>query len=162
MKVEAIKDGKGNVIVSEESLKNLINDPVNYRIEFEKILDQNYTFSTTDNGYFLSKRYEHQNEDTEWTGNDVGLVYELFKDTIIVYEKREDLLPLDGSEQIKQGDEPIGKTADGWILVEAGPRPWLIERPLMYDYQYLTISEDGRKNRPWKQDEIQRIKEIFN
>jgi hypothetical protein len=26
----------------------------------------------------------------------------------------------------------------------------------------LTISEDGSKNRPWKQDEIIKIQELFN
>ncbi len=161
MKLGAIKDGKGNIVISEESFINLINSPGNYAT-CKKILDQNYIFNVTDDGYFLSKRYELQNEDTEWTGNDVGLVYELFKDTKIVYERRSDLIHLDGSEKIKQGDEPLGKTADGWIAVEPEPRPWLIERPMMYDGQYLTISEDGRKNRPWKKEEVENIEKLFN
>lgn len=47
-------------------------------------------------------------------------------------------------------------------VVEPKPTPWLIERPLRYYYQYLSISEDGKTNRPWKQDEINKIQELFN
>lgn len=184
---KALKDGKGNIIMPDDSFdlllsclsnqKNLyttlndinidVKNKIQNRIEdikkqSQKILQQKYVFSLSEGDYYLSKRYEYQNDDTEWSGKDVGLVYELFKDTRIVYEKREDLLPLDGSEKIKEGDEPIGKTADEWIAVEPEPRPWLIERPLMYDGQYLTISEDGFKNRPWKQEEVEQIKLLFD
>lgn len=196
MKVDAIKDGKGNIVISEDSFEMLlacldnqkfvgespqnadsisvgkeaywkgqqdIQDTIDqYNRSCRDILHQKYVFSLSEDGYYLSKRYENQIEDTEWTGEDVGLVYELFKDTRIVYEKREGLFPLDGSEEIKQGDKPIGKRADGWIAVEAEPRPWMIERPLMYDGQYLTISEDGFKNRPWKQEEVEQIKLLFD
>lgn len=183
MKVNAIKDGKGNIVISEESFGVLLNFLDNQKFMHEqgseirdynqkviddfnqscrKILNQKYVFSLSEEGYFLSKRYDNQTEDTEWTGEDVGLVRELFKDTRIVYKKREDLLPLDGSEEIMQGDKPLGKTLDGWIAVEPEPRPWLIERPMRYDGQYLTISEDGKKNRPWKQEELEKIREIFN
>ena len=196
MKVNAIKDGKGNIIISEDSFEMLLacldnqkfvgESPQNadslsvgedkywkgqediqntidqYNRQCRDILHQKYVFSLSEDGYYLSKRYEQQSEDTEWSGEDVGLVYDLFKDTRIVYRKREDLFPLDGSEEIKQGDVPLGKTADSWIVVEPEPRPWLIERPMMYDGQYLTISEDGFKNRPWKAIEIEKIKEKFN
>ncbi len=33
---------------------------------------------------------------------------------------------------------------------------------LRYDYQYISISEDGKTNRPWKQKEIEQINELFN
>jgi hypothetical protein len=46
--------------------------------------------------------------------------------------------------------------------VEPEPRPWLIERTLRYDCEYLTISEDGKKNRPWKKEEIDNIRKLFN
>lgn len=196
MKVNVIKDGKGNILISEDSFEMLLacldnqkfvgEPPQNgdslsvgkdeywkgqqdiqdcidhYNRECRKILHQKYVLRTESDGYFLAKRYEHQNEDTEWTGEDVGLVYELFKDTRIIYEKPENLLPLDDSEEIMEGTEPIGKTEDGWIAVEPEPRPWLIERPLRYDYQYLSISEDGKTNRPWKEEEIKKIKELFD
>ena len=183
MKVDVIKDGKGNIVISEDSFEMLLNCLDNQKFiheqngsvkdENQKVIDdfnqecrdilhQKYVFSLSEDGYYLSKRYENQIEDTEWTGEDVGLVYELFKDTRIIYKKREDLLPLDGSEEIKEGTEPIGKTKDGWIATEPKPRPWLIERPMMYDGQYLTISEDGFKNRPWKQEEVEQIKLSFD
>ncbi len=180
MKIEAKKDGKGNIVISEDSFEMVLacldnqkfvgDVPQNgdslsvgkneywkgqqdiqntidyYNRECRKILHQRYILRTESDGYFLTKRYEHQTEDTTWTGKDVGLVYELFKDTRIIYEKSENLLPLDSSEEIMEGTEPT---------------PWLIERPLMYDYQYLTISEDGKTNRPWKQDEINKIQELF-
>jgi hypothetical protein len=196
MKVDAIKDGKGNIVITEDSFEMILacldnqkfvgESPQNgdsisvgknkyyktqkdiqdvidfYNRECRKILHQKYILRTESDGYFIAKRYEHQTEDTEWTGDDVGLVYELFKDTRIVYKETRDLLSLDGSEEIMEGTEPIGKTIDGWIAVEPKPRPWLIERPLRYDYQYLSISEDGKTNRPWKRDEINKIQELFD
>jgi len=196
MKVEAIKDGKGNVVITEDSFEMLlscldnqkyvgeapqngdsisvgkdeyyktqkdIQDVIDfYNRECRKILHQKYIFNTEESGYFLTKKYEHQEKITPWTGEDVGLVYELFKDTRIIYKETRELLPLDGSEEIKEGSTPIGKTKDGWIAVEQEPRPWLIERAFRYDGDYLTISEDGSKNRPWKQDEIRKIINIFN
>jgi hypothetical protein len=110
----------------------------------------------------LAYKYVHQTEDTEWTGEDVGLVYWIFKDTRIIYNETRVLLPLDGSEMIKKGSNPIGKTEDGWIAVKPEPRTWLIERALRYDGEYLTISEDGVKNRPWKEEEINQITKILN
>lgn len=196
MKIDAKKDGKGNIVISEDSFERVltcldnqkfvgehpqngdslsvgedeywkgqedIQDAIDhYNRECRKILHQRYVLRTESDGYYLAKRYEHQTEDTEWTGIDVGLVYELLKDTRIVHEEPRNLFPLDGSEAIKEGIEPIGKTEDGWIVTESEPTPWLIERPLSYDYYYLTISEDGKRNRPWKQDEIDNITEILN
>ena len=79
-----------------------------------------------------------------------------------MYKETRKLLPLDGNEAIMEGTEPIGKTKDGWIAVKPEPRPWLIERPLRHDGDCLTISEDGSKNRQWKQDEILKIQDLFN
>lgn len=196
MKIEAKKDGKGNIVISEDSFEMILacldnqkfvgelpqngdslsvgedkywkgqqdiqNTIDHYNRESRKILHQKYVLRTESDGYFLAKKYEYQSEDTEWTGEDVGKVYELFKDTRIVYKKPENLLSLDESEEIMEGTEPIGKTQDGWIAVEPEPRPWLIERSLRFDYQYLTISEDGKTNRPWKKEEIEKISEILN
>jgi len=196
MKVEAIKDGKGNVVITEDSFEMLlgcldnqkfvgeapqngdsisvgenvyyktqkdIQDVIDfYNRECRKILHQKYILDTKEDGYFLMKKYEHQDKITPWSGEDVGLVYELFKDTRIVYKETRDLLSLDGGEEIKDGTKPIGKTKDGWIVVEPEPSPWLIERALRYDGDYLTISEDGSKNRPWKQEEIIKIQDLIN
>ena len=196
VKVEAKKDGKGNIIISEDSFEMILScldnqkfigeKPQNgdslsvgedeywkiqgenqdcidqYNRECRKILHQKYVLRTESDGYFLAKRYEHQNEDTEWTGEDVGLVYELFKDTRIIYRKPENLLLLDGSEEIIDGTDTIGKTDGGWMVVDPEPTPWLIERPFRYDYEYITISEDGKTNRPWKQEEIDKILKTLN
>lgn len=156
---DSLSVGKEAYWKGQQDIQDTIDQ---YNRSCRKILHQKYVLRTESDGYFLAKRYEHQSEDTKWTGEDVGLVYELFKDTRIIYKKPENLLPLDGSEEIMEGSEPIGKTQDGWMVVEPEPTPWLIERPLRYDYEYLTISEDGSKNRPWKEEEIQKIKELFN
>ena len=126
------------------------------------ILNQKYVFELTEEGYFLSKRYELQSENTEWSGEDVDLVHELFKDTVMDYEEPTDLLPLDDDDIIMSGTNPIGKTKEGWIVVKAEPRPWLIERAIRYDNEYLTISEDGKLNRPWKKEEVEEIYMLFN
>ncbi len=196
MKIEAKKDGNGNIVISEDSFEMVLacldnqkfvgEQPQNsdslsvgeddywkgqqdiqntidhYNRECRKILHQRYVFGTTHDGLSLYKKYEYQLGNTEWSGKDVGLVYELFKDTQIKYDKPKDILPLDGSEDIMEGTEPIGKTKDGWIVCDPEPTPWLIERPLRYDYVYLTISEDGKTNRPWKQEEVEKITKLFH
>lgn len=196
MELKAIKDGNGNIVITEDSFEMLltcldnqkfINEgPQNgdslavgkeqynktqeeiqttidkYNLSGRKILNQKYTISTVEESYFLVKKYEHQDAITPWTSEDVGLVYELFKDTIIEYIKPTNLLPLDGTEDTMAGTNPIGKDKDGWLYYEPEPTPWLIERPLRFDNDYLTISENGRENRPWKPEEIIKIQKQFN
>jgi len=41
----------------------------------------------------------------------------------MTYKEMIDLLPLDGSEQIMKGTEPIGKTKDGWLVIMPEPTP---------------------------------------
>lgn len=162
VKLEAKKDGKGNIVISEDSFEMLLScldnqknvgdeytqDIIdNYNRECREMLNQKYVFRTEENGYYLAKRYENQIEDTEWTGEDVGIVYQLFKDTKIA------------DDELGLSSEP---NDDGYLVVEKTSRPWLIERPLDMDYEYLTISEDGKLNRPWKQDEIINIEKLFN
>lgn len=157
-----IKDGKGNIIIDEKTFELLLSNDIDTIIKCKKILYQKYIFYTIEDGYYLCKRYENQENITEWSGNDVGLVYELFKDTRIKYKTPTGILPLDGTESIMEGPTPIGKNLEGWIIYEPEPRPWLIEISMRSDSMYLTISEDGHNNRPWKQEEINMIDEIFN
>ncbi len=195
MKIEAKKDGEGNIIISEDSFEMLlicldnqkfvyeppqngdsvsvgkddyfrvqrdIQDSINqYNRSCRNILHQKYIFEVTHNGLSLFKKYEHQDEITPWSGKDVGLVYTLFQDTKINYKKPSNLKPIT-DEYIKGGDTPLGVDENGWIHVEAKDKPWLIERPLRYDGNYLTISEDGSNNRPWKEEEIEQIQKLFN
>lgn len=195
MELKAIKDGKGNIVISEDSFEMLLacldnqkfvgEPPQNgdsasvgedyynktqheiqktideYNSECRKILHQKYVFETLHNGLSLCKRYEHQKDYTEWSVEDVLLVHSLFKDTERKFKEPENLISLDGTEQIMQGTEPIGKTDDGWIVCKPEPTPWLIERAIRFGYEYLTISEDGSKNRPWKKEEIEAIKKLF-
>jgi hypothetical protein len=177
VRLNAKKDGLGNIIITEHSFEYLLACLDNqkfgmvqqkiqvfidyYNAECRKILHQKYIFDTVEDGYFLTKRYRYQDKITPWSGEDVGKVYELFKDTKIEWEKPKNLKPITNENYIK-GDEPLGVTEDGWIIVEPEPQPWLIERALRYDGDYLTISENGKTNRPWKEEEIKNIEENFN
>lgn len=156
---DSLSENEESYITVQRDIQKYIDECNN---QCREILHQKYILTVENDGYFLSKRYEHQTEKTKWSNDDVALVYELFKDTKIIYKTNENLLLLDGSEEIMKGTQPIGKTEDGWIVCEPEDRPWLIERPLSYDYEYLTISEDGFRNRPWKQDEIDKITKILN
>lgn len=196
VKLEAKKDGNGNIVIAEDSFEMLLacldnqkfinESPQNgdsisvgeeqykstqqeiqatineYNRTSRDILHQKYVFETCGDGFWLTKRYEHQKDITPWSGKDVGKVYEVFKDTRIKWQKPENLIPLDGGEMIKDGTTPIGKNEDGWMACEPEQSPWLIERPLRFDGDYLTISEDGNNNRPWKTEEIEQIKNLFN
>jgi hypothetical protein len=196
MELKAKKDGKGNIIITEDSFEMLLacldnqkfvgEQPPNadamsmnpndywrgqqdiqdvidkYNRKCREILHQRCILETTHNGLSLLKKYERQEEPLEWSGEDIGKIYELFKDTKIKYEKPNNLIPLDGSEDIMCGTEPIGKTEDGWIACRPEDRTWLIEKALRYDGICLTISEDGKNNRPWKKEEILKIKKILN
>jgi len=196
IKIDAKKDGQGNIVISEDSFEILlgcldnqkfigeapqngdslsvgeegyyktqknIQDVIDeYNRGCRDILHQKYKIEVTHDGYFLSKKYERQDEITPWSGKDVGVVYELFKDTRIEYKKPENLRPLTDEDIYKEGDKPLGVDKDGWIAVEAEPRPWLIERAMRYDGDYLTISEDGFKNRSWKQEEVDNILKALN
>ena len=39
--------------------------------------------------------------------------------------------------------------------------PWLIERNVFSSEGHLTISENGKTNRPWKEEEIGKIRQLF-
>jgi hypothetical protein len=177
VKVNAIKDGLGNIVISEDSFEYLLscldNQKFNptqdmqnyidfYNNECRKILHQKYIFEAINDNYFLTKRYRYQDKITPWSGNDVGLVYELFKDTIMENEASTEKIKTITTESYKFGDEPLGITEDGWIMLKPELRPWLIERALRSDGDYLTISENGRTNRPWKEEEILNIQKLFN
>ena len=176
MKLDAIKDGLGNIIITEDSFEFLLTclehqkfkvSPVkqdvidNYNNECKKILQQRYIFETFNDGYFLFKKYKYQDKIIPWSGDDVSKAYELFDNTEIKYKKPENLKQITDEEYIF-GDTPLGVDENGWIICEPEPRPWLIERPTRYDNDYLTISEDGHNNRPWKEEEIKSIQMLFN
>lgn len=176
MKLDAIKDGLGNIIITEESfeflltclehqkfkISNVKQDVIdNYNNECKKILHQKYIFETFNDDYFLFKKYKYQDKIIPWSSQDVSKVYELFKNTEIEYKKPENLKPIT-NEEYKSGDKPLGVDENGWIVCEPESRPWLIERAMRYDDDYLTISEDGRNNRPWKKEEIKNIQMLFN
>ena len=176
VRLDAKKDGIGNIIITEDSFDYLLacldNQKFNptqeiqdfidyYNNECRKILHQKYIIEAIDDNYFLTKRYKYQDSLTPWSGDDVGKVYELFKDTRIPWKPPQHLKPI-GSKSYIEGKEPLGIDENGWFIVEPDPQPWLIERSLRHDFEYLTISEDGRNNRPWKEEEIENIRKIFD
>ena len=151
--VEAKKDGKGNIIISENSFEMLLaclenqkfvgEPPQNgdslsvgeeeywkgqediqntideYNRECRKILHQKLIFELKEDGYFLTKRYEHQEETINWDWNDVLKVRKMFDEN------------------------------------------WTIERNVFSSESHLTISEDGKQNRPWTTEEVKNVEKIF-
>lgn len=197
IKVNAYKDGKGNVVITENSFEMLLSCldnqkfahelPTNgdsiaegelnykskqqeiqeiideYNRECRNILHQKLIIAVSENGYYLVKSYESQDDLIDWSSDDVAKVKELFKDTEIPYVKPEGLLPLDGTEDIMEGTKPIGKDERGFIHCEPTEKtPWLIERAVFKSEAYLQISENGKECRRWKKEEVEKIKEIFN
>ena len=197
IKLEAKKDGNGNIVISEDSFEMILACLDNQKFVHElpqngdslaigeeeykstqqsiqetideynraarKVLHQKYIFETVGDGYWLTKRYDHQDSLTPWSGDDREKVCELFKDTIIIWDdKTENLKPIPEGTPIMEGSNPIGMNEDGWIVCKREPEPWLIERPMRYEDEYLTISENGTENRPWKLEEIEMIKKQFS
>lgn len=166
-KIDAKKDGTGNIIMPEESFKTMLNcfDKQVFHYEINNcmdILNQKYIFEATNEEYWLTKKYEIQDEVIPWSSDDIAIVHELFKDTIIEYKEPKNLKPItDDTPLIKDGPEPLGIDEDGWVVCRRDPTPWLIERPMRHDYMYLTISENGESNRPWKKEEVERIVNAF-
>ncbi len=187
-KIEAIKDGTGNIIISENSFKTLLayldiqknvhetrhgryvgeeqyksaqqdtqNTIDEYSTACKKILHQKYVLETNNDEYWLSKRYEHQKELTPWSNKDISVVNELFKDTRIKWEKPENLRPIPEGAITMSGTNPIGMDENDFFVCEPEPTPWLIEAPMRRNGEYLTISEDGKINRPWEFNEIERV-----
>jgi len=185
-KLDAIKDGEGNIIISEDSFEFLLacldnqkfvgelpkngdsiaegeesynatqlaiqNSIDEYNKECRKILHQNYVFTTESDGYFLVKKYKHQDNITPWSGKDVGKIYEIFKDTKRIYQKE---IEEKGTLSLFEDDKEKS----------VGPpenEPWYFERPLRYDGDYLTVSEVYPNNRPWTEEEIKKIQFHFN
>lgn len=178
--VNAFKDGLGNIVISEDSFDYLLacldNQKFNplpdsqnfidyYNSECRKILHQKYIFETLENSYYLTKRYFYQDKITPWSSEDIVKVYELFKHTKIEWEAPKNLKPIENGYPVKgglNGKKPLGIDENGWIIYEPESQPWLIERALISDDNYLTISENGKNNRPWKIEEISKIENIFN
>jgi hypothetical protein len=175
---KAHKDGIGNIIIEEDSFEMLLacldnqkfgpnqeNQKIidEYNNECRRILHQKYVFDTEEDNYFLRKRYFYQDKLTPWSSDDVNLVYTIFKDTIRdTIRDREMPNNLKPNEDYPKEEKPLGVDENGWIVCEPQTEPWLIERPIRCDYMYLTISENGYVNRPWKKEEIEKISELFN
>jgi hypothetical protein len=184
MKVIAIKDGNGNVIMSEDSfatillhldnqkeifetkrrgLRSGIQQAIDeYKKECKKILLQKYILYTAADGYLLQKKYEYQELNTAWSNDDYHRVCKLFENTERKKKNYKKLRPVTEDDVIKEGTNPIGINEEGWVVCEEEPEPWLIERKLSYDYYSLTISEDGLNNRRWKEEEIEKINKLLN
>lgn len=151
MSINALKDGKGNIIITEDSFERLLacldnqkfvgEIPQNgdsmddgdyykkqkeiqgfiddFNRECRKILHQKLIFKTENDNYFLIKKFEYQNEFIDWTGEEIGMIKNLFN------------------------------------------KDWLIERNVFSSEAHLTISENHINNRPWKEEEILKIEKLY-
>ena len=114
---------------SQQAMQKIIDD---YNKQCRKFLHQKYIMELHADGYFLSKRYEHQDKITPWLEDDMYIVFKLFENTRIQRQipSTQELLPLSDDDCVMVGTNPIGKTNDGWIVCEPKDTPWLIERLL--------------------------------
>lgn len=157
MRQEIYKDGKGNVVISEQ-LFSLITgniDNIQLRNYCIAILHQQILIEPKSDNYYLTKRYSHQRELISWyDGNGLCKVLELFKDTEL---KRPEL-----TEEQKQLTFKEEKFYLELMPVMPEKEPFKIETAFRSEGEYLTISEDGVNNRPWTQEEINAIQNIIN
>ena len=197
-KVEAFKDGKGNIVITEDSFEMVlacldnqkfvgegpcngdslsigkeeyyktqqnIQDTIDkYNRECRKILHQKLVFELKEDDYYLTKRYEFQDKIIGWSWVDALKIRDsVFKDSVINKEFKipENLKPITKDTPIMKGTEPLGINEEGFVVCKPDPQPWLIERNVFTDEGHLTISEDGKNNRPWKKSEVEQIKNLF-
>lgn len=154
--LNAIKDGKGNIVINEDSFDFLLTcldsqkfkpaqqeqDIIDeYNHQCRDILNQRYIFETCMDGYYLFKKYIYQDDIIPWSSDDLFKINELFKNTKLKNKSQE---------------------FDNEHTVSMSEQSWLIERPLRYDNDYLTISEDMISNRKWTIDEIENIIQLFD
>lgn len=168
------KDGKGNIVISEELFGKLLGYVSNNKFtnKCKKILNQKLIFETISDDYYLVKRYEHQSGHIEWTWDDVLEVRKLFKGTRLQRPPEPPEIHNDGGipywRQYVNGESKIDESygndqpmkADHGV--EPEPEIWYIERNVFSSESNLTISEDGSKNRPWAKSEIDKIEKHFN
>lgn len=157
-----IKNGDGTYTINEEDFEKIflnINNKIELKRELLAIIEQKVNIFTISDDYYLCKSFDF-NTYCEWTVEDINKIKELFKHTERIGKLPDDLEPLDGTEDIMEGTNPVGKK-DGWLYCKPEKENWLIERTLFSDGTYLTISEDGSYNRPWKEEEINKIQELF-
>lgn len=138
VKLEAKKDGNGNIIITEDSFEYLLNCLDNQKFiagqpeenqhiiddfnsQCRDILNQHIVIDIKHYGLSLCKKYDKQDDLIKWLPEDVYLIDKILSSDTKLY----------------------------------------IECPLMYDSDYLTISVDHINNRPWTELEIQKIKNLF-
>lgn len=118
MELDIIKKGDTTYIITEELLKNIIDNLIDTDLKknLYSALYKKYNFGLSHNDYCLYKVYHVL---TEWSIEEIDIINRNFPDNIY------------------------------------------IERPIRYDNLYVTISEDGVNNRPWKKEELELIEKIF-
>ena len=167
MEVKAYKDGKGNVVVTEDYFSSIVYylKDINIQGYCESVLRQKYIIEPKDDNYYLTKRFEYQPDIISWyDGNTISKVVELFKDTVLKRKPIDitKLSPITDETPIMEGTEPLGIDEEGWTVCDPGIEPWQIQVAFRSEGDYLTISEDGVNNRPWKNEEIELINNTLN
>ena len=167
MEVKIYKDGKGNVVVTEDYFRNIIYNlkDTNIQSYCNSVLSQKILIIPISDNYYLTKRFEYQPNIISWyDGNTISKVVELFKNTVLKRKPRDitKLNPITNETPIIEDTEPLGIDKDGWIVCEQGIESWKIEVAFRSEGDYLTISEDGINNRPWTEEEIELINNTLN
>lgn len=162
MQKDIYKDGKGNIIVSEDFFSILIGNIDSQQVSnyCRSILYQPIVIETKSENYYLTKRYSHQSDLISWyEGEEIAIVNELFKDTVLKRPKRIHKATQDYFEYLDDLEKMEILCCQA---IEQQPEPFHIETSFKSDGEYLTISEDGQNNRPWTEEEINKIREAID
>jgi len=167
MEVKIYKDGKGNVVVTEDYFRNIMYNlkDANIKSYRNSVLSQKILIIPISDNYYLTKMFEHQPDLISWyNGDEIVKINELFKDTVLIRKpiNISELKPITGETPIIEDTEPLGTDEDGWVVCKQENEPWKIEVAFRSEGDYLTISEDGINNRPWTEEEIELINNTLN
>ena len=154
--LNAKKDGNGNIIITEESFEYLLScldnqkflheypqngDSLSIDIDCYKAIQDNIQ-NIIDFYNQECRKILHQKYVFNLESNGYGLLKK--------YEHQEEMIPWNGND------------VDLVYSLFEDKKSWLIQRTIYNDYLYLTISEDGINNRPWKESEVKEINKLFN
>lgn len=166
MKQKLFKNGDGTITIDSSFFSTIICDLkteslINY---CSAINNQQLMIETRNDNFYLTKRYTHQNELLSWyDGYELIKIKELFNGTKLKAIEEDNRK----TERYGEGAIEIQGNSVNYCYMEYKEiclpknEPWHIETAFRSEGKYLTISEDGINNRPWKEEEIKMIRQYI-
>lgn len=149
MKIEAYKDGYGNIIIEEDSFEFLL-----------ACLDnQKFVGEVPPNGDAVESEYEQIQKDNQSTIDDIN-----HQCRNILHQKIQVMIESKGlclSKKYLEAEDFISWTSDELDLIKSEFKEFVIETPMWSDGDFITISNGDNKNREWSVEEINKVQEII-